>query len=266
MLKWDKPNERYYEHGLDRGVLYVGSKAPVVWNGLVGFDEGSEGGATSVLYRDGIVYLADADASDFSGKMTAIYFPDEFNECLGMPIVADGMIVDSQKPKRFSFSYRTLIGNGSSNDRFGYELHLVYNAVASVDSRERKSVGSSTDPVQFNINIVCTPVQLTGYRPSAHYIIDTRYLAGTSIGDIEKILYGDGVTPGRLPTPDELYDLLNFGDSITFETFTHPILGECWVASGSYKNVHFTSSTTWEILNVNGTKHGDGTYTLSDTP
>lgn len=265
MLTWDPPDERYYEHGLDRGVLYIPGKDAVPWSGLTGFEEGSEG-SSSLLYRDGVVYLADAEASDFTGKMDALFFPNEFAECIGIPEVTDGFYVDNQKPKRFSLSYRSLIGSGAVGDLFGYQIHLAYNCMATIAPRSRKTLGGDNESVMFSFNISCTPVKLPGYRPTAHYIIDTRHLSSGQISDIETLLYGDSDTPGRMPTPTELFDLLNFGDAITFTSFTHPVLGLCWTASGSYANVHMTGPDTWEILNVNGVNHGDGTYTLSDTP
>lgn len=224
-IKWDKIDERYFEHGLDRGVLYIDGLDPVPWNGLTGFDEGGDASA-SVLYRDGVVYLADVEASDFSGKLNAMFFPDEFRPCIGMAEAIAGMYVDNQKPKRFGFSYRSLIGSGAAGDMFGYQIHLVYNAVASIGPRSRSTLGSETDPVDFSFDIVCTPERLPGYRPTAHYIIDTRSLNPQMIEAVENLLYGDdqvpatdiitepiedpipGFTIGRMPTPLELYTLL----------------------------------------------------------
>ena len=261
MLTWDKPNERYYEHGLDRGVLYIYGVDPVPWNGLTSFDE-SDGGASSMLYRDGQIYLADVEPSDFVGNMKAFFYPRAFAQCVGIPEVTDGLYVDNQKPKRFSFSYRSLIGSGTKGDQFGYQLHLVYNAMASIGTRDRKTLGGG-DILEFSFDIVCTPVKMTGFRPTAHFIIDTRYISAATIKEIEDILYGVVGTPGRLPTPNELYDMLHFGSAITFTLSPD---GMTFVANGSYDNVHDTSPDTWEIVNVNGTDHGNGTYTLVDTP
>jgi hypothetical protein len=116
MLTWGKPNERYFEHGLDRGVLYIDAKS-IPWNGLVSFDEGSEAASPTIMYRDGVVYLADMDATDFSGKMSCIYFPRAFNKAIGIPEVTDGFHVDNQKPQRFDLSYRSLVGSGGVDDQ-----------------------------------------------------------------------------------------------------------------------------------------------------
>lgn len=262
MLDWDNPNERYYEHGIDRGVLYIPWPAtdPIPWNGITGFEEGSEQGSTTVLYKDGVVYLADVEASDFAGKLTALFYPDEFGICLGIPMVADGLFVDNQKPRRFGLSYRSLVGSGLEGDRFGYQIHLVYNAIASIGSRSRRTINASPEPVEFTFDIVAAPVQMTGYRPSAHYVIDTRFLSQTTIDGLEVLLYGDGVTPGAMPTPDQLYDLLNFGDAIIVTDHQDGYL----TIQGSYSNVHLLDSDTGYVNNINAIDIGGGVIEISD--
>lgn len=265
VVTWEDNDDRYYQHGVDRGVLYPSTGGPVPWKGITGFDESSDS-SSAIYYIDGRIYLADVDPGDFQGSLTAYFWPDEFATCLGIPEATDGLYVDNQKPKRFGFTYRSLIGSGTTGDMFGYQIHLVYNAVAQLGTRSRKTINQSPTPMDFTFDLVCTPVALPGFRPSAHYIIDTRHIDDATIAQLEGILYGTAEENPRLPTPTELYDLLNFGSAITFTTFVHPTLGLCWTATGSYSNVHMTSDTTWEILNVNGTDHGDGTYTLEDTP
>lgn len=220
-VNWDKIDERYYEHGLDRGTLYIAGLDPLAWNGFTGLDEGAAG-ATSMLYHDGQVYLADADPSDFEAKITCWSFPQEFRACFGMREAGPGMIVDNQKPLRFGFSYRSLVGSGMHGDKFGYQIHLVYNAFATIGTRSRETRGQSPKPMDFNFDIVCTPVKLAGYRPTAHYVLDTRGMTAEKLAELEAILYGTsygtgediitepledpipGSTVGRLPTPSEL--------------------------------------------------------------
>ena len=43
-LTWADPGERFFEIGVDRGVLYVGDDAGVAWNGLISVDESPQGG------------------------------------------------------------------------------------------------------------------------------------------------------------------------------------------------------------------------------
>lgn len=285
-LEWDANDERYYHHGVDRGVLYIrapgvgindfieeplSESAPTVaafpWNGITGMDE-SGNGDSAIYYIDGKVFLADVDPTDFKGRLTAYGWPKKFGECLGMPEVAPGLVVDNQKPKQFDFSYRTLVGNGLGNDRFGYQIHLVYQAMASISGRNRKTVNNGPNPLEYAFDLVCTPVALPGYRPSAHYVIDTRYLPESALETIEEILYGTSTTRARMPRPQELYDLLSFGSAITFVSWTHPELGLVWTATGSSTNVIQTTPDTFEIRNVNGSwiDEDAGYYELQDTP
>lgn len=260
-IVWDKPDERYYHHGVDHGVFYPDNGAPVPWNGITGITE-SGTGSKSVLYRDGQIFHASVDPGDFEGQLTAYYFPDEFAECAGLPQATQGLVVDNQRPQRFSLSYRTLVGSGAKGDKFGYQIHLVYNAVATIGSRSRKTKTSQPELVDFTFDLIATPVRLPGFRPTAHYILDMRNVSPTKVARIEGMLYGDGETPGYLPSPEDLYDILEFGDAISF--FDN---GDgTWFARGARENVHWLDDGTWEILNVNGTDNGDGTFELQDTP
>jgi hypothetical protein len=144
---------------------------------------------------------------------------------------------------------------------FGYEIHLVYNAIASIGTRTRKTMNQAPEIMEFSFEVVATPVRVRGYRPSAHFIIDTRNLADGMLEQLELILYGSEAEDARLPHPEELYDLLKFGSSIVY--IDH---GDgTWTASGSSSNIIDHGDGTFSILNTNGVDHGDGTYTLSDT-
>lgn len=260
MITWGDPTKRYYQHGLDHGVLYIPGLDPIAWNGLISFDEGAAGN-TELLYRDGVVYLADAEPGDHVGSITSIMYPDQFGACIGIPKVTDGLYVDNQKPKPFSMSYRTLIGSGSAGDRFGYQLHLVYNCMATIGQRKRNTIGKDTTPVEFNFDVVCTPVKLPGYRPTAHVIVDTRGLSPSTITEIETILYGNGATPGRMPDPIELFDLMNFGDAITVTDHGDG----SYSVEGSSDNVLDVEPHYFQINNINSTIPDiDGEYIISD--
>lgn len=229
------------------------------WNGLMSVDEGGVG-SSELLYRDGVVYLADAEPGDFVGVIQAIMYPDAFSDCVGIPRAADGFYVDNQKPKPFHLSYRTLIGSGSRGDMFGYQLHLLYNCMATIGQRKRNTIGADTTPVDFTFDLACTPVKLPGYRPTAHYIIDNRNLSADTIAAIEDILYGTDNTVGRMPTPTELFDILNFGDAIT--VVVHP--DETYTVTASEENLIELSPDSFLMRNINGADLGDGTYVISD--
>lgn len=261
MLEWGNIDERYFHHGCDRGVLYPDGLDPVVWNGITGVNESGNGSST-VYYIDGQIYLADMDPTDFSGSLTAFDFPDEFAACIGMPLVAEGLQLDNQKPKRFGLSYRTLVGSGATGDTFGYQIHLIYKCMASIASRQRRTVNNSPAPMEFSFDLVATPVRVLGFRPTAHFVIDTRYLTPDSVAELEGILYGDGVTPGALPDPTALYEMLNFGEAIEV---THDLSTGILTIKGKAANVFLTSADTYQINNVNSTAPDpNGEYVISD--
>lgn len=259
-IVWDDPSERYYAHGLDRGVLYL-EDSTIPWNGLTSVGETADVEAQTI-YQDGQIISARYSAGDYSASINALFFPDAFGEYLGLAEVTDGLLVDNQETKSFGFSYRVLIGSGEVGDRFGYQIHLVYNASTALASRSHETNSETPNTESFAFNVICTPVQMPGYRPSAHYIIDTRYADPVALKALEDILYGSDLTPGRLPTTSELQDTLDVGNTIIFTNLGNGF----WSARGSNKNVFMTGPGTWRIKNVNGTDDGDGTYTLWDTP
>lgn len=258
MLTWDPPNERYFHQGLDRGVIYIGSNSPVVWNGLTGVEEGGQGGS-EITYRDGKIILADVEPSDFQASVSAVFFPDELSACLGIPEAAENLYVDNQKPKRFSFAYRTLVGSGSTGDMFGYQIHLIYNALATIGTRSRRSISDTPEMMPFTFDLVCTPIKLSGYRPSAHYILDTRGMNSGQIQELENVLYGVGVISGRMPTPTELFEMMNFGVLMK----VHNNGDNTIKISGSSQYFTENANGSYTLTNMNAIVSGDN-YAISD--
>lgn len=261
MITWDDPADRLFSTGIDRGVLYPDYDTlndfwinGVAWNGLIGADEAANGSST-VLYRDGNIYYSDIDPGDYTGTLTAYFWPDQLNEKLGMPEAAPGLILDYQKPKPFSFSYRTLIGSGARGDMFGYQIHLFYNVVAVVGNRTRKTHTENQELDQFAFDITATPQKITGYRPTAHLVFDTRGLAPDMLNILEYLLYENSV----LPSANTIYEFLKYGQSITF-TESDGIV----TATGA-SHVIAQNGGAIEIVAVNGTDNGDGSLTLQDT-
>ena len=62
-LVWDKTDERIFETGVNKGVLYPFNTQTkqydngVVWNGLTGVTESPSGAEATPLYADNIKYL-----------------------------------------------------------------------------------------------------------------------------------------------------------------------------------------------------------------
>lgn len=226
-LKWDEIDERLYECGVDHGVLYpfdstnkAYSKG-VVWNGLTGVTENPSGAEANPLYADNIKYLELRSAEEFGATIEAFMYPDEFAVLDGSAELAAGVTIGQQKRGTFGFSYRSRIGNYTDGDDYGYKLHLVYGAVASPSEKSRSTVNENPDALNFSWEITTTPVSVTGFKPTAHLVIDSTKADATKLAALEEILYGkdasgtegeDGyvaAVDARLPLPDEVKEIFD---------------------------------------------------------
>jgi hypothetical protein len=142
-LDWSAIGERFYETGIDRGVLYVGEDG-FVWPGLISITESPSGGDAKPFYLDGIKYLNISAAEEFEGTINAFFAPAEFNACDGTVSVHNGLFATQQPRKPFGLSYRTRVGNDIDGAEHAYKVHLVYNALAAPSERENSTLNDSS--------------------------------------------------------------------------------------------------------------------------
>lgn len=220
-LVWDKTGDRYYETGVKNGVLYpiqsdgTYSKG-VAWNGLTAVTESPSGAENTPLYADDIKYLNLVSAEEFGATVEAYTYPDEFAECDGSASIADGVMIGQQARKIFGMSYKTTVGNDVDGNSHGYKLHLIYGATASPSEKAYATINDSPEAITFSWEIATTPVNVTGFKPTASLVIDSTKANPTKLASLEEILYGkdptseglsDGVDP-RLPLPDEIATIM----------------------------------------------------------
>lgn len=204
-IVWGEISERYYESGVDRGVLYVvGAASGVAWPGLVSVTEAPSGGSPRAYYYDGIKYLNLASAEEFEATIVAFNSPQEFNACCGIVSINNGLFADQQIRKPFNLTYRTLIGNAAQGLDHGYKIHLVYDALAAPSQRQNQTLSDSVNPISFSWNITTKPPEITGYRPTAHFVVDSRFTDPELMTELTDILYGTGDTDPDFPTVSEL--------------------------------------------------------------
>lgn len=225
-VSWNDVGQRFYEAGTDRGVLYLAGQAGVPWNGLVGVNENSSGGEPKAYYLDGYKYLNVATSEEYAATINAFTSPREFDACDGTAAIQNGLFATQQPRKNFGFSYRTLVGNDVDGLNLGYKIHIVYNALASPAQRSYKTNGDSAAPLTLDWSITTLPPRLTGIRPTAHFIIDSRLTPPRLLESIENILYGSNTSDARLPTAEELSDLF---------TGLPPIAAVNWLTNGSFE-------------------------------
>jgi hypothetical protein len=207
-LTWGDVGERFYETGVDRGVLYV-DDAGVSWNGLVSVTESPSGGEAQPYYIDGVKYLNISSLEEFEGTVEAFTYPDEFSPCDGSEPGLNGLFITQQRRKPFGLSYRTKIGNDVEGINLGYKIHLIYGATTSPTQRTNTTIDSNVTPNTFSWPITTKAPLLNGRKPSAHFFIDSRKTPIDLLTDFENIIYGNPSEAPRLPTAQELVEIFN---------------------------------------------------------
>lgn len=208
-LVWGVSGQRYFETGIDRGVLYPRVGPGVAWSGLTAVNEKPSGGDPTAFYADGYKYLNLSSAEEYAAGIEAFSAPPEFAACDGTTGIHNGLFITQQRRQQFGFSYRTIVGNDSDGSDHGYKIHLVYNALASPSSKNYRTLSNSAEPLSLSWDITTTPPDISGYRPSAHFVIDSRYTPRILMNQFEGILYGTAGTEPYLPSVDELMELFN---------------------------------------------------------
>lgn len=221
-LVWDKESERLYETGVNNGVLYTKDKNGaysngVAWNGLTGVTDNPTGAESTALYADNIKYLNLRSAEEYKCTIEAYTYPDEFMPCDGSAELAKGVTIGQQPRKQFGFSYRTVVGNDTEGESYGYKIHLVYGCDAAPSSKGYNTINDNPDAITFSWEVSTTPVNVKGFKPTATVVIDSTATDPDKMQALLEILYGtdatvgDDAAPGtdpRLPLPDEILSLV----------------------------------------------------------
>ena len=196
LLKWDQTGERLYETGVSKGVLYVmgenGYGKGVAWNGLTAVNESPEGGELSAVYADNIKYLSLRSAEDFKATIECYTYPDEF-----------------------AFCYQTKIGSDTDEDK-GYKIHIIYGATTAPSERSHETVNDSPEAMSMSFELDTVPVEVEGFKPTAHIVLDSTKVPAAKLTQIKNSLYGVDADPehsitGSDPTlllPDDIVAII----------------------------------------------------------
>lgn len=206
-IVWDNTGDRLYETGVDHGVLYLQQTGGtytngVAWNGLTAVTESPSGAEATPLYADNIKYLNLMSAEEYGMTIEAYTYPDEFAECDGSASLVEGVYIGQQPRKTFGMSYRTIIGNDVDSNNHGYKLHLVYGCLAAPSEKAYATVNDSPEAITFSWEVSTTPVNVTGFKPTACITIDSTKVDKDKLAALEAILYGGDEAEATLPLPD----------------------------------------------------------------
>ena len=207
-LTWDGVGQKYYETGLDRGVLYLEDNGGIPWNGLISVDEKFTGAGATPIYFDGVKIDDIIAVADFSASLKAFTYPEEFGEYEGVVESSNGMLVTSQSPALFGLSWRTRIGNDVIAS-FGYKIHVAALLTAIPAQRSYATMSKNPDMLEFEWTINGIPSVIPGFRPTAHLIFDTSKSQPEFVTALEAILYGDETNDPYLPSLGDLVTIAN---------------------------------------------------------
>lgn len=211
-LVWDDTGKHLFETGVQKGVLYpqVGGTYPkgVVWNGLTSVTESPSGAESNPHYADDIKYLNLVSAEEFGATVEAYTYPDEFAKCDGSAEISPGILVGQQERQKFGLCYRTVLGNDTEGNAYGYKLHIIYNATASPSEKQYQTINDSPEAITFSWELSTTPTNVDGHKPTASLVIDSTKVDETKLKKLEDKLYGTESAEASLPTPNEIIALL----------------------------------------------------------
>lgn len=207
-LVWNNVGDRFYETGVDHGVLYLPDEIGVPWTGLVSVTESPSGGEPKPLYYDGMKYSNLASAEEFEATIDAFSCPVEFYPCEGRVAIQNGLFATQQPRQSFGMTFRTLIGNDTLGTEAGYKIHLVYGALASPGDKSYTTISADkNDPATFSWNISAIPPVIPGVRPTAHFMVDSRHTPSALLSSVEDLLYGSADNDSYLPSAQAIYDM-----------------------------------------------------------
>lgn len=207
-LVWSEVGKRFFEIGVDRGVFYPKVGPGVAWNGLVSVAESASGGEVEPFYHDGVKYVDVMSAEDFQATLEAYSAPIEFAACDGSKQLVPGLFATQQPRKTFGFSYRTRIGNDIDGLDYAYKLHVVYNATAGPSEIELTTFAPGGSPPTRKWTLYTVPQPSSTYKPTAHFVFDSRYMNPMQLEELESFLYGREDREPRLPSQAEILDIL----------------------------------------------------------
>lgn len=212
-LAWDQVGEKFYETGVDHGVLYLPDEQGVfdqgvVWNGLTAVTESPSGAEATPMYADNQKYLNLVSAEEYAATIEAFTYPDEFAICEGSATPKPGILIGQQGRAVFGFAYRTKIAN-DLNANLGYKIHLVYNALAAPTEKAHATVNDTPEAITFSWEVTTTPVEVPGFDPSATVVLDSTQLSAGHMKALEDILYGTEADEPRLPRPSEIISIVD---------------------------------------------------------
>jgi len=212
-LQFDAPGEKLFETGVENCVLYLKDSSGrypkgVAWNGITNVTSGNAGGEAESYFMDGIKYLELRENDLFHGTIEAYTYPEEFEVCDGSLELEEGVFLRQQRHAEFGLCYKTLLGNDTKFEDYGYKLHIIYNATATPSERSYATINNDPELSTFSWDISTVPIVVSGCRPASELVLDSTKIGRRGMKFIEDILYGSDSNDPYLLFPREIAELV----------------------------------------------------------
>lgn len=215
-LVWDQQETRLYETGTSHGAVYTRGETASdpwtgeAWNGLTAIKHAPDGGEETSVYANNQKYLGLMSRENFKGSIEAYTYPESFEACQGSREVADGFYAGQQTREPFHLAYRTLIGNDTLYDEYGYKLHLIYNAKVTPTSRDYETVNDTPNALLFTWSFSTTPPEISSeiIKPTSYFVVDSTKIDSAKLAALNTKLYGGESAEAEMPTVQELLVML----------------------------------------------------------
>lgn len=239
-LLWGEDRNKTFEIGVSRGVVYPAHYPVAMWEGLTSVSE-KPSVENQAYYMYGDKRLEKTSPEEFAATVEAFTYPE---------------IIDKENAIFLGFTYRSEISNGH------YKLHLVYNPKFVTSDYQYTSIDEDIEPSLFSWDLVTKPVNIYGYAPTAHLILESNQDFSSTMRSIEDILYGTDVSDPYWPDPNVVLDIVN--NSGQFDTLLIIDHGNgMWTAVGPDNMVRFLDDTTFEIDSPTVVYLTDDAYNVS---
>ena len=208
-LVWDQIGERTYKTGVEQAAIFPMTKegtygAGEAWNGLTAITESPSGAEPTKLYANDKKYVELTSAEEFGGTIEAYTYPKGFAACNGEAEAVAGVRITQQARTPFGMVYKSLLGNDTEGTKHGYELHVVYGAKVSPSETANNTVNDSPEAATMSWEFSTTPVEVEGYEPTSHIVIDSTTVDANKLKALEAKLYGSADAEAKLLMPNEI--------------------------------------------------------------
>lgn len=210
-LTWDEVGERRYETGTRKGVLFPmndqgGYEKGVAWDGLTGVTRSPGGAEPNDVYADDMKYLTLMSAETLAYTIECLQYPDEFAPCNGTAEEVPGVRYGQQPRKAFGFAYRSVLGNDTQGNKYGYKLHLFYNSKCSPSEQAYATENESPETITMSFECNCTAVKINEDVSTCDIEIDSTKVDAEKLVAFENILYGTDASVSYVVTSDVAFD------------------------------------------------------------